>query len=108
MNLAEINPLTLPSLPLVERSQLPNCPAIYFVMQSDCVLYIGKSVNLVQRWVAHHKWYQLIKLDGTVKIAWLECTDEALLTQIETALIKQFKPELNGKIFHIPGKSAYG
>lgn len=35
MNTADINPLTLPSLPLLERSDLPNCPAVYFVLNGD-------------------------------------------------------------------------
>jgi hypothetical protein len=40
MNPKTIKPLTLPSLPLVDRSQLPACPAVYFVLESDAVLYI--------------------------------------------------------------------
>lgn len=95
MNYYNIDPLELPSLPLTERSHLPNCPAIYFVMQDECVLYIGRIINLAQRWAAHHKWDQLIARDTPVRIAWLECRDESLLTQIETALIRQFAPELN-------------
>lgn len=98
MNVASIDPLTLPSLPLSERSQLPNCPAIYFVMQNESVLYIGKTVNLAQRWAAHHKWNQLAGLDTPIRIAWLSCSDKNLLTQIETALIQQFNPELNKSI----------
>ncbi|MEO0684746.1 MAG: GIY-YIG nuclease family protein [Cyanobacteria bacterium J06649_11] len=98
MNVAEINPLTLPSIPLLERTQLPNCSAIYFVMQDECVLYIGRTINLAQRWEAHHKWDQLVARGTPVKIAWLECRDESLLTQIETALIRQFAPELNGYV----------
>jgi hypothetical protein len=35
MNTADINPLTLPSLPLLERSDLPNCSAVYFVLNGD-------------------------------------------------------------------------
>jgi predicted GIY-YIG superfamily endonuclease len=98
MHITEIDPLALPSLPLGERSHLPNCPAIYFVMQGEHVLYIGKTINLAQRWVDHHKWNQLIALGTPVKIAWLSCSDKNLLTQIETALIRQFAPELNGYV----------
>jgi ParG/GIY-YIG catalytic domain len=89
-----IDPLTLPSLPLGERSRLPKCSAIYFVMRGEHVLYIGKTINLAQRWVAHHRWGQVAKLDA-IKIAWLECNDKNLLTHVETALIQQFNPELN-------------
>jgi excinuclease UvrABC nuclease subunit len=55
MNVAEIDPLTLPSLPLSEQKHLPSCSAIYFVMQGDRVLYIGKTVDLAQRWATHNK-----------------------------------------------------
>ncbi len=68
---AYIDPLTLPSLPLNERSllrccaiaQLPSCPAIYFVMQGERVLYIGQTINLAQRWATHNrlKWCVLFK-----------------------------------------------
>jgi excinuclease UvrABC nuclease subunit len=94
MHIAEVDPLTLPSLPLGERSRLPKCSAIYFVMRGEHVLYIGKTINLAQRWVAHHRWGQVAKLDA-IKIAWLECNDENLLAQTEVALIKLFAPELN-------------
>ena len=97
MNVAKINPLELPSLPLGERSHLPICPAIYFVMQDERVLYIGKTLNLAQRWATHHKWSYLVQLGAVVRVAWLECSDENILTQIETALIRQFAPELNGR-----------
>ena len=63
MNVASIDPLTLPSLPLLERSHLSYCPAIYFVMQGECVLYIGKTINLAQRWANNNrlKWCVLFK-----------------------------------------------
>lgn len=96
MNVAEINPLTLPSLPLSERKQLPSCSAIYFVMQGDRILYIGKTVNLAQRWATHNRLKQFVKIVGDVHIAWLECSDTTLLRKVEAALIKQFEPELNG------------
>jgi excinuclease UvrABC nuclease subunit len=95
MNTNNIDPLTLPSLPLKERSSLPSCSAIYFVMDGNCVLYIGKSVNLAQRWATHHKLSQLVKLDSVLKIAWLECSDANLRDDIEAALIQQFTPKLN-------------
>lgn len=90
-----IDPLTLPSLPLSERKQLPSCSAIYFVMQGDCVLYIGQTINLAQRLTAHHRKKQFASF-GVVRIAWLECSDTGMLTEIETALIEHFKPLLNG------------
>ncbi|MEG3844341.1 hypothetical protein [Microcoleus sp. herbarium14] len=35
MNPKTIKPLTLLSLPLADRSQLPACPAVYFVLDGD-------------------------------------------------------------------------
>ncbi len=97
MNTSTIDPLTLPSLPLAERSQLPNCPAIYFVLAEERILYIGKTSNLSQRWIAHHRFSQVAARGNSVKIAWLDisnCTSD-LLTEIESALIEHFSPELN-------------
>ncbi len=96
MNVAEINPLSLPSLPLSERKHLPSCPAIYFVMQGDHILYIGQTTNLAQRWATHNRLKQFAKMVGDIRVAWLECSDTTLLRKVEAALIEQFEPELNG------------
>ncbi len=95
MNTSIIDPLQLPSLSLLERRSLPNCPAIYFALLGKRVLYIGRSVNLAQRWLSHHRWNQLTRMYPTARIAWIECSDSELLPQIEAALIEQFNPELN-------------
>ena len=95
MNSETVDPLALPSLPLVTRGELPNCPAIYFVLNGDAVLYIGRTNNLYQRWIAHHRWHQLKAMSGDIRIAWLQCGDAKRLSDIETALIKHFQPSLN-------------
>ncbi len=93
--LLQVNPLTLPSLPLTEKQNLPGLPAIYFALgNSDEILYIGRSKNLAARWNVHHRYTEL-KTIGNVRIAWLHCSDESLLSQIEEALIKSFVPPLN-------------
>lgn len=97
MNPSSIDPLALPSLSLAARSQLPPCPAVYFVLEGERVLYVGKSVNLRQRWLAHHRYKQL-KAISSVRIAWLECSDPSLLPKIEVALIEYFQPSLNGEL----------
>jgi len=98
MNASTIDPLALPSLPLGERSQLPNCPAIYFVLDGEQILYIGQTVNLAQRWATHHRWSELKALKSSGRIAWLECSEVSLLSEIETALINHFAPPMNGKV----------
>ena len=91
----QINPLNLPSLPLTERQKLPKLPAVYFAIGSSGeILYIGRSRNLATRWSVHHRYLEL-KTIGNVRIAWLHCSNESLLPEIEEALIKHFIPPLN-------------
>ena len=95
--LLEINPLTLPSLPLTEKHKLPNLPAVYFaIAEAGEVLYIGRSKSLAARWAAHHRYVELKTIEN-VRIAWIHCNDESLLPEIEEALIKYFLPTLNSK-----------
>jgi len=95
MSIEAVNPLTLPSLSLQERRSLPECAAVYFVLNGNEILYIGGTVNLAQRWLAHHRWYQLVEMGDGIRLAWLECSDTVLLLEIEAALIKHFQPTLN-------------
>jgi len=106
VNPAPVDPLALPSLLLTDRSQLPVCPAVYFALDGDHVLYVGRSGNLQQRWMAHHRYNQLKEFNN-VRIAWLECSDTNLLPEIEAALIEYFQPSLNGELipFKIPSTS---
>lgn len=92
--LESIQPLELPSLPLSWRKGFPSCSAIYFAILDKEILYIGRTVNLVRRWVSHHREAEL-EIKGEVRIAWIEVSDPLLLPPIEDALIKYFKPLLN-------------
>ena len=98
MNPATINPLELPSVPLSARGHLPECPAVYFILDGAKVLYVGKSVNLSQRWVAHHRLKQVQQTASYPRIAWMELGDTALLDEIEDALIRHFEPSLNDRV----------
>ncbi len=89
-----VNPADLPSLPLDERKALPDTPAIYFVLAADTVLYIGQSVNVRQRWLAHHRFAQLNEYGGC-RIAWMTVDDASLLDDLERACIAHFSPILN-------------
>jgi len=86
----------LPSLPLDERKRLPDMAAIYFVLADDTVLYIGQSISLRQRWLAHHRLAQL-NARGGCRIAWLTVDDASLLDELERACIAYFNPVLNGE-----------
>ncbi len=89
-----ITPSALPSLPLNERRDLPDTAAIYFVLTGTAVLYIGQSVSLWQRWLAHHRLSQLNEY-GCCRIAWMQVDDVSLLDGIERACIAHFNPLLN-------------
>ncbi len=91
----ELNPMMLPSILLEQRRGLPSCSGIYFAISADDeVLYIGRSVNLAQRWISHHRHPELEEI-GQVRIAWLEINEPNLLPAIEEALIDWFAPSLN-------------
>lgn len=88
----------LPSVPLDQRSKLPPVPGIYFVIDSlRQIQYIGRSVNLRNRWGVHHRINQLERIGG-VRIVWLEVSEPSLLPSIEAALIDWFTPSLNRTI----------
>lgn len=76
---------------MADRKQLPEVPCIYFAIDAvDQIQYIGRSVNPRQRWQNHHRQPQVKEC----RIAYMQC-DEALLDQVEQALIEWFQPALN-------------
>lgn len=89
----------LPSLPLSQRDSLPICTAIYFATDSkNRVLYVGKAINLLNRWKNHHRQEQLNRINrkNKIKIAWLHCSNNlALLANTETYFIEFYQPLLN-------------
>lgn len=97
-----INPKTidlssLPSLPIEQRKNLPVAAGIYFAIDSlGSVQYIGRSANIKQRWLNHHRSSELQEVDR-VKLAWIEVSDCSMLPEIESALIEWFKPILNAR-----------
>jgi len=94
INPSELNLSALPSVPLEDRSRLPQTPCIYFAIDSqDCIQYIGKSINPRQRWSLHSCRKPLERMGG-VRIAYLQCSLE-LLGARETRLIDWFRPPLN-------------
>lgn len=85
---------TLPSLPLTNRKQLPAISAVYFCLDSNGqLLYVGKTVNLQQRWQQHHRYAQLELIEG-VQLAWMSCEVE-LLEDTEEDLISLLSPLYN-------------
>jgi predicted GIY-YIG superfamily endonuclease len=89
----------LPSVYLLEKSHLPNCAAIYFVFNSKGqVLYIGRTINLFERWREHHRFNQLKRFNrkDLISISWLTCANDiTTLSHLENQLIELYKPPLN-------------
>lgn len=78
-----------------DLNKLPPIASVYFVTNSHRVLYIGRSANLNKRWKKHHQFNRSLEW-GADKISWLEVSDPSLLPETEYAMIKYFKPVLNG------------
>ncbi|MCA1991896.1 MAG: GIY-YIG nuclease family protein [Coleofasciculus sp. S288] len=99
MLLKKLNLSELPSVYLLEKDKLPNCAAIYFVSDSQGqVLYVGRTVNLLERWREHHRFNQLKRLNRKkrISISWMTCSNDInILSNLENELIKLYKPPLN-------------
>ena len=89
---------SVPSLPITERSKLPNTAAIYFVFTLDNkLLYIGQTSNLRQRWAQHHRYQQFIEASSQTRIGWFAFGEEFKdsLLDIEKELIESLSSEHN-------------
>lgn len=98
MNISDFNLSNLPYVDLLHREKLPDCSAIYFAIDSqDRVLYVGLSVNLAERWKAHHRLHQLKEIykNSFVRIALLVWT-KSDLSIAEKYFIERYQPLLNG------------
>ncbi len=99
MFLKDIKLSELPSVYLLNKDNLPNCAAIYFVSDSKGqILYIGRTVNLVARWRDHHRFKQLKRFNSKnpVIISWMTCSNDlSTLLKLENEFINLYKPPLN-------------
>lgn len=103
LDLAQFSLDSLPSIPLSNKSELPDVAGIYFAIDSlGTIQYIGRSVNIKQRWAKHHRQPDLADLG--VKIAWLVVEPAIMLSIVEIALISWFNPPLNGAKIVCPTK----
>lgn len=91
----QVNPWALPSTSIADLALLPDCAAIYFVIQGSTIIYIGKAVRLATRWKRHHRLEQVRSEYPGSCVAWLELTRRDPLEQIEKALILRLNPKLN-------------
>ena len=106
MSLQNIKLSELPSVYLLEKDKLPNCAAIYFVSDSKAqVLYIGRTVNLFERWRNHHRFNQLKRFNRKerLSISWITCSNDInTLSNLENSLIELYKPPLNWSKVVVP------
>lgn len=92
---------SLPWVNLEDKRELPKKPCIYFVLDSsDSILYVGKSINVFQRWVNHEIVQKIPDLAG-IRIVYLYVEDFDLLSPIEEALIEWFNPLLNRRRYFL-------
>jgi hypothetical protein len=89
-----LNPFTLPYVDLDDKTDLPSSPGLYFVIDGEALLYIGRSKDLNQRWKGHHRYKQIKATAKNPQIAFLDCDDETLLW-VERDVINRFNPTLN-------------
>lgn len=80
---------------------LPKTSGVYFVNNTEIVLYIGQSVNLQKRWGSHHLRQQLderAESGETLNLVWFPAEPE-IAVETEKALLQHLwpkKPSLNG------------
>lgn len=93
MNPVTIDPITLPSVPLAQRANLPTTSGIYFAIDNaGTIHYIGKAHNFCERWKHHHRYADLEGMD--VNLFYLQSPIKGLV-EVEKRFIQQFNPKLN-------------
>lgn len=106
MLLENIKLSELPSIHLLDKDKLPNCACIYFISDSKGqIIYIGRTLNLVERWKDHHRFNQLKRFNrkDRVTISWMTCSNDVnTLSNVENELIKLYKPPLNWSRVVVP------
>jgi len=100
----EIDPASLPYVAMSELRYLPESNGVYFVIEEGGqVVYIGQSVNIRQRWRNHHVQPDLCDLADLeaarrIRVAWFLTPNADETGEIETLLIRRFRPRLNSSL----------
>lgn len=72
----------------ISKPFLPQC-GVYFLIDGEKIIYVGKSVDIVNRVVKHR--YSKV---GFQRLAFIECKGKDQL-RLEREYIRKFKPMLN-------------
>jgi len=99
MDFSPIKPETIIPLELIAirdlfelpMSRITTPPGVYFLCQDGKIMYIGQSVNVASRIVSHVKE----KAKKFNSVFFIPCPINRL-DDLEGALIRKYKPELNG------------
>jgi hypothetical protein len=75
----------LPSVLLVDRAQLPALAGIYILVSKGIPRYVGRSVNLRQRWQGHHQRAAASRLSDA-RVYYLILSADASLCRLERAM----------------------
>jgi hypothetical protein len=104
-SLIELNYLTLPYLPISEKASLPQVPVIYFVVENDELVYIGKANNLFVRWNKFDHYSETL-CSSSANIHWLK-VNKSELTLTEALLVAFYEPKYNKVIPQVTEKSGF-
>ncbi len=92
------DPWVLSRTPLAEKHLLPPSAGLYFVFESDELLYVGKTEKgFNTRLANHHRNDEFIKKKNVAIACWEREERGNALLILEESAIKAFKPSLNGK-----------
>ncbi len=94
LDIKNLRPFDFNSVSIEERDDLPESSGIYFVIDESKIYYIGMSTNINKRWFSHHKQNQLDSISN-LKISYIDCLPKHYLKNIESTLIRHFRPCLN-------------
>lgn len=82
---------------LTEKRLLPTECGIYFVCdETGEILYVGKSVNIRQRWGSHHRLHKARGIESVI-IKW-KYVDKGNLDKTERFYIETLLPSWNNRI----------
>lgn len=90
----------LSSVSLSDRAYLPDSAGVYIAATTDQIFYVGQSGNMRDRWTQHHQLDRLMGFPG-VRLYYL-LVPQGFCGQLESALIRQFAPQLNGNNGEVP------
>jgi excinuclease UvrABC nuclease subunit len=91
--------LSLPTVDIHDRHAIPKLPAVYFLVTSDKILYIGGTKNLFNRWRnadQHNKYSEAVS--AKARLAWVTVQTEEEAFALEKETVKALQPIWNERL----------